>query len=132
MPILIAVGVLNSGHTFPVAFSYCPLEFKESYSSFWESLKAFCFTDTSDGPAAVSPWVILGDQAGGILASVPITFPSTQVQNCDWHTVEAMEAKYHKSGYWKDEIQGWVDSNGEYHSGLKDLSWAYVKLATIE
>ena len=43
-----------------------------------------------------------------------------------------MEAKYRRSGYWKDKIQGWVDDNGKYHSGLKDLSWAYVKPATIE
>jgi hypothetical protein len=114
------------------AFSYCPSESKESYSFFWESLKAFCFTDTNDGPAAVPPRVILGDQAGGIVAFVPIAFPSTQVQSCDWHAVEAMEAKYRKSGYRKDEIRGWVDGNGEYHSGLKDLSWAYVKSATIE
>ena len=85
MPILIAVGVLNSGRTFPIAFSYCPSESKESYSLFWESLKAFCFTDICDGPATVPPRVILGDQAGGILASVPIAFPSAQVQNCDWH-----------------------------------------------
>jgi hypothetical protein len=132
MPILIAVGVLNSGRTFLIAFSYCPSESKESYSLFWKSLKAFCFTDTRDGPATVPPRVILGDQAGGILASVHIAFPSAQVQNCDRHAVEAMETKYRRSGYWKDKIQGWVDDNGKYHSGLKDLSWAYVKSATIE
>jgi len=32
LSILIAVGVLNSGRTFPIAFSFCPSESEESYS----------------------------------------------------------------------------------------------------
>ena len=31
LPLLIAVGVLNSGYTFPVCFSYCPSESEESF-----------------------------------------------------------------------------------------------------
>jgi hypothetical protein len=31
LPLLIAVGVLNSGKTFLVAFSYCPSESEESF-----------------------------------------------------------------------------------------------------
>jgi hypothetical protein len=34
LPVLIAVGITNSGKTFPVAFSYCPSESKESYEFF--------------------------------------------------------------------------------------------------
>jgi hypothetical protein len=35
LPLLIAVGVTNSGKTFPVAFSYYPSESKDSYSFFF-------------------------------------------------------------------------------------------------
>jgi hypothetical protein len=39
LPLLIAVGITNSGKTFPVAFSYCPSGSKESYDFFFQSLK---------------------------------------------------------------------------------------------
>lgn len=39
LPLLIAVGVTNSGKTFPVAFSYCPSENKDNYYFFFQSLK---------------------------------------------------------------------------------------------
>ena len=42
LPLLIAVGVLNSGHTFPIAFSYVPSESDESLSFFWDSMKEEC------------------------------------------------------------------------------------------
>lgn len=39
LPLLVAVGVLNSGSTFPVAFSYCPSESAESLGFVWQALK---------------------------------------------------------------------------------------------
>ena len=42
-PLLIAVGITNSGKTFPVAFSYCPSESKESFDFFLLSLKEEAF-----------------------------------------------------------------------------------------
>jgi hypothetical protein len=43
LPLLIAVGITNSGKTFPVAFSYCPSGSKESYDFFFQSLKEEAF-----------------------------------------------------------------------------------------
>jgi hypothetical protein len=43
LPLLIAVGITNSGKTFPVAFSYCRSESKESYDFFFQSLKEEVF-----------------------------------------------------------------------------------------
>ena len=40
---LIGVGVLNSGETFPLYYSYYPSESAELISFVWESLKAECF-----------------------------------------------------------------------------------------
>jgi len=45
LPLLIAVGITNSGKTFPVAFSYCTSENKESYDFFFQSLKGEAFKD---------------------------------------------------------------------------------------
>jgi MULE transposase domain len=38
LPLLVAVGLTNSGSTFPIAFSYCPSESKESFVFFFDSL----------------------------------------------------------------------------------------------
>jgi MULE transposase domain len=43
LPLLIAVGITNSGKTFPVAFSYCPSGSKESYDFFFQFLKEEAF-----------------------------------------------------------------------------------------
>jgi hypothetical protein len=39
LPLLVIVGVLNTGDTFPVAFSFCPSESKDAFDFVWESLK---------------------------------------------------------------------------------------------
>jgi MULE transposase domain len=43
LPLLIIVGVINLGKTFPLIFSYCPSESKESYDFFFRSLKEETF-----------------------------------------------------------------------------------------
>jgi hypothetical protein len=70
LPLLIAVGVLNSGRTFPVSFSYCPSESDESFSFIWESLKEECFKPDQNLPAPPPPRVFFGDQAGGLISSI--------------------------------------------------------------
>lgn len=51
LPLLIAVGVLNSGKTFPVSFSYCPSKSDESFTFVWDSLKEECFKPEGNLPA---------------------------------------------------------------------------------
>ena len=55
MPILIAIGVLNLGRTFPIAFSYCSSELETSFSFFWESLKAYCFEKEANDLVVPAP-----------------------------------------------------------------------------
>ena len=118
LPLLIAVGITNSGKTFPVAFSYCPSESKDSYDFFFQSLKGEAFL----GDIQLMK-VIMADQAGGLIAACdypnPKLLPGVQLQHCNWHAVEAMKAKYRKSGY----------SSGEVEE-LAGLSWAYVDSET--
>ena len=70
LPLLIAVDITNSGKTFPVAFSYCPSESKESYDFFFQSLKEEAFSGDIQ-----SVKVVVGDQAGGLIASLDPASP---------------------------------------------------------
>ena len=103
LPLLVVGGTLNNGQTFPVAFSYCPSESAESIGFVWESLKVECFT--GDVPPL---HVVLGDWAGGLIASVPEAFPNSRYQGCDWHAVGAMLKWYRgtKRDYTSEEIDG--------------------------
>ena len=67
LPLLVAVGVLNTNKTFPVASSFCPSESAESISFVWKSLKEEDFVD-----GICEPRVVLGGWAGELIASVPM------------------------------------------------------------
>ena len=67
------VGVLNIDKIFPVTFSFCPSESAEAIGFVWESLKAEYFID-----GVYPPYIVLGDWAAGLIASVPKAFPNCQ------------------------------------------------------
>ena len=75
LPLFVIVGVLSTGQTFPVAFSYCPAESTKSISFVQDYLKQEYFT--GDIPL---PRIILGDQAADLISSVPEAFPNSQYQ----------------------------------------------------
>jgi hypothetical protein len=128
MPLLVGVGIINSGKTFPQAYSYCPGETAESYEFFFEVLREEVFVDDILDPA-----VIMGDQAAGLIKAVDVleAVPNSVLQFCNWHAVEAMRAKFNKAGYTTEELNGWMDGEVEV-LGLADLSWAYIKSDTLE
>jgi hypothetical protein len=127
LPLLTMVGVLNTGETFPVAFSFCQSESRAAFDFVWESLREECFT-----PEIPPPRVILGDWAAGLIASIPQSFPECQFQGCDWHAVQAMIRKFRSEGYTKDEVEGYKNENGEWVEGLQALAWKYVKSISQE
>jgi hypothetical protein len=43
LPLLAAVGVSNSGATFPLAFSYCPFKSEDAFGFFFDSMKEMVF-----------------------------------------------------------------------------------------
>jgi MULE transposase domain len=116
LPLLTAVGITNSGTTFPVAFSYCPSENRESFVFFFECLKRECFINNIP-PCSV----VIGDQAGGLISALPIVLPSAILQSCDWHAVQAMLKRFRSSGYKKDNVEI-----------LQDLCWIYIKSSTLQ
>ena len=53
------------------------------------------------------PRVVLGDWAGGLIASVSGAFPNCQYQGCDWHAVGAILKWYRREkNYTSEEIDG--------------------------
>jgi len=136
LPLLIAVGILNSGRTFPVAFSYCPSESEASITFFLDSLKEFAFSPgcggAPEGVTPIPPAVIIGDHAGGLKAAISKVFSTetTVSQACDWHAVEAMIKNFRNSGrYSVIDIDGTKDKQ---NPGLKDHAWKYVKAENEE
>lgn len=88
MPIIVAVGILANGKTFPVMFSYCRGEDHAAYAFFWESLKEHWPVGTA------LPSVVNSDQATAILSSLTEQLPMAIYQICEWHAVEAMCTKF--------------------------------------
>src|SRR2546423_11499143 len=70
LPLLVSAGVINSGKTFPTGFSYCPSEGMESYQFFFQSIKETAFVGDIQLPR-----VIIGDQAGGLIAAIDSPSP---------------------------------------------------------
>jgi MULE transposase domain len=58
LPLLAAVGITNLGSTFPIAFSYCPSESKESLKFFFDCLTRECFKSEDNIPPCR---VVIGD-----------------------------------------------------------------------
>jgi hypothetical protein len=54
LSLLVAVGATNSGKTFPLAFSYCPSESKESYDFFFQPLKEASFAGNIQAPKSLA------------------------------------------------------------------------------
>src|SRR5271170_6793234 len=117
------VGVLNTGRTFPVAFSFCPSESREAFDFVWESLKEKCFI-----PEVAPPRVILGDWVPGLVYSVPDTFPDAQLQGCDWHAAQAIVKWFRQHGYVSTEINEHMteDMPPVYIDGLEHIAWGYI------
>ena len=57
--------------------------------------------------------------------------PHSQLQFCNWHAAKAMRAKFTKSGYTTEELDGFIDGEIE-GPGLTDHVWAYVESDTVE
>jgi hypothetical protein len=53
MPLLVSVGIINSGKTFPQAYSYCPGEIIKSYEFFFKVLREEVFVDDILNPAVI-------------------------------------------------------------------------------
>jgi hypothetical protein len=62
------VGVLNTGRTFPVLFSFCPSKSAESFCFTFDLIKA--------NYEGFKPTIILVDWAAGLVLALPSSLPS--------------------------------------------------------
>ena len=131
LPLLIAVGQLNSGKTFPVAFYQCKSESKESYTFFQECLKAHYFSPLGESPVA-PPRVILSDQNGGLTASIFDAFPEAKQQFYTWHAIETIVTKLRAIEHPKELFQERIDSQGNKIPGLRSRYWNYILAESLE
>ena len=71
--------------------------------------------------------VVLRDQSARLISTVDSlnSIPYSQLQFCNWHAVQAMKAKFIKSGYITEELDGFINNEVEI-PGLIDHAWAYV------
>jgi hypothetical protein len=128
LPLLIAVGILNSGKTFPVAFEWCPSEDKESFAFFWECLKIHCFERPGE-PKTMPMKVVLGDQAAGLTASIPEHLPQVAQQFCNWHACQSIIKRLRQKdiGMKKEDFDDITDATGHTTLGLRKRIWAYLQ-----
>ena len=79
------------------------------------------------------PAVIIEDQSARLISAVNTlgSVPCSQLQFCNWHAVKAIRAKFTKSGYTTEELDGFTDGEIEVPN-LIDFAQAYVKGDTVE
>jgi hypothetical protein len=111
MPLIICVGITNTGRTFPIAISFAMSESKVAYAFIFACLIAMVFTN-----GVIPPGVVIGDQSGGLIAAMPEALPGVTLQFCDWHAVENVKKRLAKNGYKKEE-----------RDHIINAMWAYVK-----
>ena len=75
--LLVVVGVTNTGKNFPAAYSFARSEARDSFDFIFECMKRFILTAD-----IAKARVILGDQAPGLIASVPEAMCGSKLQHC--------------------------------------------------
>jgi hypothetical protein len=79
MPFIQAVGITNTGTSFPVVFSFAMSESKLAFDFIFETTNSMIFTEQG----VEEPGVIIADQAAGLAASMPTSMPDIPLQFCD-------------------------------------------------
>jgi MULE transposase domain len=91
------IGITNTGHSFPAIQSFARSEAAMSFSFIFECNRDFIFTGTIPPPR-----VVISDQAGGIISSLPNYLSKTTLQFCDWHVQQNIKSRLLKGRYTKD------------------------------
>ena len=67
-----------------------------SFNFIWECNKDFIFIN------AVPPRMVVSDQAGGVISSLPNHLPDAILQFCDWHIQQNIKSRMLKGKYTRD------------------------------
>jgi hypothetical protein len=112
--LLVVVGVTNTNRNFPVAYSFAKSEAKVSFEFLFDCLKRFIFID-----GIAEARVVLGDQAAGLIAAMPVSLPSCKLQHCSWHIAQNIKKRLAEKKYLAEE-----------RKNIMNLVWFYIQSST--
>jgi hypothetical protein len=112
--LLVVVGVTNTNRNFPVTYSFAKSEAKVSFEFLFDCLKRFIFVD-----GIADARVVLGDQAAGLIAAMPVSLPSYKLQHCNWHIAQNIKKRLVDKRYLVEE-----------RKGIMNLVWFYIQSST--
>jgi MULE transposase domain len=104
LTLLVVVGVTNTGKNFPAAYSFARSEAKVSFDFIFDSLRRFIFTDD-----IAEAQVVLGDQAAGLIVSMPQSIPNCKLQHCGWHIAQNIKKRLTEKRYLAEERKGIIN-----------------------
>jgi MULE transposase domain len=112
--LLVAVGVTNTGKNFPAAYSFARSEARVSFDFVFDYLKRFILTDD-----VAEAGIVLGDQAPGLIASMPESMPNCKLQHCGWHIAQNIKKRLAEKRYLAEE-----------RKAIMNLVWFYIQSST--
>jgi len=114
LTLLVVVGVTSTAKNFPAAYSFAKSEAGIVFDFIFDSLKHWVF-----GNDIAEPRVILGDQAPGLIASIPRSMPNSKLQYCNWHMAQNLKKRLAEKRYTKEE-----------RKAIMDKCWLYIQSET--
>lgn len=112
--LLVVVGVTNTNRNFPVAYSFAKSEAEVSFEFLFDCLKRFIFID-----GIAEARVVLGNQAAGLIAAMPVSLPSCKLQHCSWHIAQNIKERLAEKKYLAEE-----------RKDIMNLVWFYIQSST--
>lgn len=124
MPLSVLIGILNTGKKFPFALCFITLESAATFEFMEDQLDEIFFHNCE------RPRVICGDFAKGLASAIATREakvhaegkPSSFLQLCEWHGVEAITRHLIAAGQYPKEER----------EKIVDLIWKWVKSYTLE
>jgi MULE transposase domain len=95
--LILMIGIINTNQSFFIIQSFARSEAAMSFSFIFKCNRDFIFT----GKIPPSRMMI-SDQVGDIISSLPTYLPQTTLQFCDWHVQQNLRARMMKGKYTKD------------------------------
>ncbi|KAK9444244.1 MULE transposase domain-containing protein [Metarhizium brunneum] len=122
----VAVGKTNTNRTMPVAFSYAPSEFTESFIFFFDYIRIEFYYN-----GVCEPAVVIVDHSSGIISAYNThnALPQSQLQTCTWHVQTAIIRRFSDHQYTREDIDG-DESKGVV--GLRQLIKNYIYSYTLQ
>ena len=115
MLLFVIVNVTNTAMIFSACFSFAISEFEETFNFFIQCMHEELFND------CLSSRIIIVDQSKELTTSLSISMLDVQLQLCNWHVCENIQARVAKFK---------VDYFFERHEEIKNATWQWVKFST--